>query len=205
MLGRRRDHPRVRPAGRALLGQRRLDGRRLLRALQLVDLVLPGRAWPCCRRSRTTGSASQRRPSTRPTICLLLLQQVDGGIELVLVELVDVRRSRGRAASSSGAARRPRCRSGCRRPRSSRPPASSRPRRCPSSSGPGSRLRVPGQQVRATAVGDAVGDAVDRVVRLVLQAFEHVLVVRDQVEVDRRDVLAAIRRSVASPDAETPS
>ena len=34
----------------------------------------------------------------------------------------------------------------------------------------------------------AVGDAVDRVVRLVLQALEHVLVVRDQVEVHGRDV-----------------
>ena len=45
-----------------------------------------------------------------------------------------------------------------------------------------------------------------RVVRLVLQALEHVRVVRDQFEVDRCDaVFDAISRSVASPEAETPS
>ena len=38
-------------------------------------------------------------------------------------------------------------------------------------------------------MGDAIGDAVDRVVRLVLEALEDVLVVRDQVEVDRCDGL----------------
>ena len=50
--------------------------------------------------------------------------------------------------------------------------------------------RVVHQDVRAAAVGHAVADAVDRVVGLVLQAVEHVLVVRDQVEVDRGDVAA---------------
>ena len=43
-------------------------------------------------------------------------------------------------------------------------------------------------QVRAAAVRHPVPDAIDRVVRLVLQAVEDVRVVRDEVEVHRRDV-----------------
>ena len=42
--------------------------------------------------------------------------------------------------------------------------------------------------VHAAPVRHAVADAVDRVVRLALQALVHVRVVRDQVEVHRRDV-----------------
>ena len=51
----------------------------------------------------------------------------------------------------------------------------------------------------------AVADAVDRVVGLVLEALEYGDIVRDEVQVDGRDLAARIRRSVASPDAETPS
>ena len=51
-------------------------------------------------------------------------------------------------------------------------------------------VRAPHEQVRPASVRDAVGDAVDRVVRLVLQALEDRVVVLDQVEVDRGHVLA---------------
>ena len=50
--------------------------------------------------------------------------------------------------------------------------------------------RVEHQQVRAATVRDAVRDAVDGVVRLVLEAIEDVRVVGDLGGVDRRDVAA---------------
>ena len=51
-------------------------------------------------------------------------------------------------------------------------------------------LRVPHQEVRPTAVRDAVVGAVERVVRLVLQVVEDGLVVGDQIRVDRGHVAA---------------
>ena len=45
-------------------------------------------------------------------VLVLLLEQVDGGVELLLVQRVGVLDARARAGSSSGTARRRRCRSG---------------------------------------------------------------------------------------------
>jgi hypothetical protein len=47
--------------------------------------------------------------------------------------------------------------------------------------------------------------AVERVVGLVLEVVEDRLVVRDEVDVDRRDVAAVDQRADALPEAETPS
>ena len=68
------------------------------------------------------------------------------------------------------------------------------------------RFGVVQQQVRATTVRDAVGLAVLGVPGLVLQAFEDVGVVRDQVPCSPATTSPpAMSRSVASPEADTTS
>ena len=57
----------------------------------------------------------------------------------------------------------------------------------PARGGSGEGIGVVEEEVRAAAVRDAVGDAVDAVVVLQLQAVEDVRVVRDEGRVDRRD------------------
>ena len=73
-------------------------------------------------------------------------------------------------------------------------------------SGPRNVFRVPNEQVRSASVRNPVRHAVDGVVWLILQPLEDGFVVRDEVVVNRCDVTAQrSRRSVASPEADTPS
>ena len=185
MLRFRRDHPRVGPAGCAFLGDEVLHRR--LRRLQRVRLIRPRRA---DRRSPALEEVDLVAGG-RPVLLdegVLLLQQVDGCLELGVRQLVrildpEVRfrlgeveggvgdldrivRDRDLALVLGAVQHAPRIRGGLH------------------------LLRVVEERVRPPLQRDPVVHALDRVVGGRLQLRDEVLPVRDQLDVHGLDVLA---------------
>ena len=188
MRGLRVDHPRVRPPGRPLCGNERSDRQRRLLGSHEVDLVRPGRS-----DDRLAGLERRDRVRVRDAVPVLadvrplLLQEVDRSVELVLVELVrildaEVRLGRLQVDGSVGDEDLVVV------DRQLALVVGAGPDRLPASGVLRKNRVVEDHLVHAAPMWHAVTNAVDRVVRLPLEALVHVRVVRDQVEVHRRDV-----------------